>query len=84
MASVTNMDHSQMNFQAPVGRNRNRDRKSDGKFKSSKCQSLITLSMQSKCEKENVKLRLKMESGGELSESLKRFEWCADGIKINI
>jgi hypothetical protein len=36
MASVTNMDHSQMNFQAPAARNRNRDRKSDGKFKSSK------------------------------------------------
>lgn len=46
MASVTNMDHSQMNFQAPAGRNRNRDRKSDGKFKSSKWPFLTFLSMQ--------------------------------------
>ena len=30
MAAVTNMDHSQMNFQTPTSRNR-RDRKNDGK-----------------------------------------------------
>lgn len=30
MSAVASMDHTQMNFQTPVGRNRNRDRKSDG------------------------------------------------------
>jgi hypothetical protein len=33
MTSVTNMDHTQMNFQTPTARNRNhRERKSDGKL----------------------------------------------------
>jgi hypothetical protein len=33
MTSVTNMDHTQMNFQTPTTRtNRNRERKSDGKL----------------------------------------------------
>lgn len=78
MASVTNMDHSQMNFQAQSTRNRNRDRKADGKFKGCKWTFLINLSCMLKID-ENVKNAWQMSRRERISRFNLRWVfncWC--------